>query len=134
MIGIDMVFLPDFRAQLADPASAFATGTFTRAELAAAEARAGGDPAPHLAARFAAKEAFLKAWDGLFWGRTPPLERVDLRDIEVVSDAWGRPSLALHGAVAATFRQDLSARVSLSHDGPNAIAVVTLSSLSESSR
>lgn len=134
MIGVDTVFLPDFRSQLADPASTFATGTFTRAELALAQSRPGGDPVPHLAARFAAKEAFLKAWDGGFWGRNPPLERVDLRDIEVVSDAWGRPSLAFHGAVAAALDPDFVARVSLSHDGQVAIAFVALSSTRETSR
>lgn len=131
-LGIDMVYLPDFREQLADGASGFISGTFTAAEIACADSRPGHDPARHLAARFAAKEAFLKAWDSAFWGRNPPLEVASLRDIEVVSDAWGRPSLALHGAVAAALGPEVTSNVSLSHDGPNAVAVVVLSFKGES--
>ena len=126
-LGIDTVYLPDFREQLADPASGFVRGTFTAAELACSESRPSRDPARHLAARFAAKEAFLKAWDSAFWGRNPPIEVASLRDIEIVSDAWGRPSLAFHGAVAVALGPDVAAHVSLSHDGPNAVAVVVLS-------
>jgi len=127
MMGIDLVYMPDFREQLADPSSSFVAGTFTAAEIASAENRPSQDPPRHLAARFAAKEAFLKAWDSTFWGRHPPLERVDLREIEIVCDAWGRPSMVLHGAVAARLGPDVTANVSMSHDGPNAIAVVALS-------
>ena len=58
-----------------------------------------------LAARFAAKEAFLKAWSGARAGRAPALESVDLREIEVVDDGHGRPALALHGAVAAALAE-----------------------------
>ena len=52
------------------------------------------DPAPHLAARFAAKEAFLKALglglrDGMSW-----------QDMEVVRDELGQPSLQLTGRAA----------------------------------
>lgn len=126
-VGIDVVDLPGFRAQLEDPASRFATHTFTEAERTAAALRPGADPARHLAARFAAKEAFLKAWDGAYWGRRPPLEApVDLREIEVVSDPWGRPTLAFHGRVADHLPRTLMTSVSLSHDGPVAVAVVQL--------
>ena len=127
-VGVDLVHLPGFRDQLADPASAFARATFTEAERAAAAARPSGDPARHLAARFAAKEAFLKAWDGTHWGREPALPRADLAEIEVVSDAWGRPALQLHGAVAEAFRRlgPTRAHVSLSHDGDHAPALVIL--------
>jgi len=127
MIGIDTVYLPGFRDQLADRASTFVQGTFTQAERALAQSCHDRDPARHLAVRFAAKEAFLKAWDSSYWGRKPPLAAVDLRDIEVVSDAWGRPALAFHGSVAAALGPGAVAKVSLSHDGPNAVAVVALS-------
>jgi holo-[acyl-carrier protein] synthase len=137
-IGHDIVHLPDLRAQLADPASTFVAGTFTVAELRASELRAVArrapgqdlDLAPHLGARFAAKEAFLKALDLRFWGMPPPLTpgSIDPRDIEIVTDAWGRPTIALHGRVAETARTfgPLRAEVSLSHDGPFASAVVLL--------
>jgi holo-[acyl-carrier protein] synthase len=120
MIGVDLVDVPAFEAQLADRASGFADGTFTRLEQRTAQ----GD-ARRLAARFAAKEAFIKAWSGSRRGRPPLLPQVDLREIEVVDDGYGRPGLRLHGTVAQAAR-DIEAHLSLSHDGPSAIAVVIL--------
>lgn len=127
-VGVDTVHVPAFRDQLADPASSFVRGTFTEAERACAAARPGGDTARHLAARFAAKEAFIKAWSGARWGQAPQMDRADLRQIEVVSDPWGRPSLVLHGAVADAVARLGAVRVhvSLSHDGDQAIALVQL--------
>lgn len=84
-----------------------------------------------LAARWAAKEAFIKAWSSLYYGHEDPLERdqVDWSEIEVVNDRWGRPSLRFHGAIADALQQtesEISASltwlVSLSHDGNYAIA------------
>lgn len=124
-VGIDTVALSGFRAQLADAASAFVDGTFTAAELADARLRPDADPARHLAARFAAKEAFLKAWSATAWGQEPQLARADLREIEVVSDAWGRPRLRLRGQIARLC-QRFQAHVSLSHDGDLATAIVVL--------
>lgn len=141
-VGHDLVYLPAFREQLADPASTFLTGTFTAAERRASEQRARTrmtdtlpgrplDLAPHLGARFAAKEAFLKAWDLRHWGAAPPLPRtsVDLREVEVQSDAWGRPKLVLHGHLAETLASTeppLALSLTLSHDGPFASAVVLM--------
>ena len=45
--------------------------------------------------------------------------------VEVVCDAWGRPRLRLHGAVAEHLA-GLAAHVSLSHDGDHATAFVVL--------
>lgn len=141
-VGHDLVYLPDLRLQLADPASTFIRGTFTAAELRAAELRARSrapqgsaahtlDLAPHLGARYAAKEAFLKAWDLRNWGAPPPINpaSVDHREIEVISDAWGRPKLALHGHIAAALRSiepAVELTLTLSHDGPFASAVVLM--------
>jgi len=78
--------------------------------------------AAHLAARFAAKEAFLKALglglrDGLSW-----------QDIEVVRDALGKPSLKLSGRAAEIVaeRQVVATHLSYSHDGDYAVATVIL--------
>lgn len=126
-IGVDVVHLPAFRDQLADRASHFVDRTFTAEERATAEA--GRDPARHLGTRFAAKEAFIKAWSGARFGEPPALPGADLSEVEVVKDAWGRPALRLHGAVARAVAElgPTRARLSLSHDGPMAIAMVTLS-------
>lgn len=82
------------------------------------------DPAPHLAARFAAKEAFVKALgtglrDGLSW-----------QQISVVRDELGCPSLQLSGRAAELLAARGASRVHLSysHDGDYAVATVILES------
>ena len=118
--GVDLVDVPAFSEQLADTASGFVDGTFTAGEQRAAK----GDPR-RLAARFAAKEAFVKAWSGSRRGQPPALATLDMREIEVVDDGYGRPGIRLHGAVEAAAGA-VSAQLSLSHDGPAAVAFVIL--------
>ncbi|MGH9279137.1 MAG: holo-ACP synthase [Acidimicrobiales bacterium] len=87
-IGIDAVEVDRFR-RLLERRPRVATRLFTEGELAAG---AGGrDAAPRLAARFAAKEAVMKAL-GVGLGAFA------FRDVEVVSAASGAPSLVLRGA------------------------------------
>ena len=124
-VGIDLVHVPGLRDQLGDSASGFAEGTFTVGERSDAAGRSSGDPARHLAARFAAKEAFVKAWSGGFFGCAPQITRIDLRHVEVVADAWGRPALRLAPPLAERVGP-LRAHLSLSHDGDYAIAQVVL--------
>ncbi|PLX74508.1 MAG: holo-[acyl-carrier-protein] synthase [Desulfuromonas sp.] len=79
-------------------------------------------PAPHLAARFAAKEAFLKALGlGL-------REGVSWQEMSVERDPLGKPSLALSGRALEIFEQRnySSLHLSYSHDGDYAIATVLL--------
>ena len=78
------------------------------------------DPAPFLAARFAAKEAFYKAL-GTGMGAAG-----GWRDVEVVRLSSGRPLLMLHGR-AASLVHDLQVRtihLSLSHTADTAGAFV----------
>lgn len=131
-VGVDMVHVAGLREQLADRASAFAEGTFTVAERSDAASRSSGDPARHLAARFAAKEAFVKAWSGGFFGAAPRVERVDLRHVEVISDAWGRPALRIAPPLAERVGP-VRIHLSMSHDGDYAIAQVVLESEAEGS-
>jgi holo-[acyl-carrier protein] synthase len=85
---------------------------FRPGELAYARARR--RPGRHLAARFAAKEAAIKALGG---GAGP-------RAIEVLGDG-GAPSLRLHGAAAERARRlGVELRVSLTHSREMAAAVV----------
>ncbi len=97
---------------------AYLRRVFTVGELAycMAEPR---DPAPHLAARFAAKEATLKA---LRQGD----EAVDWRSVDVQRRPDGSCDVVLHGATRALAeRLGFDAfSVSLSHDGEYAAAVV----------
>lgn len=134
-VGLDIVTTTTFAEQLADTASAFVDATFTAGEQRAARAPQ-AIRVQRLAARYAAKEAFVKAWSGARPGRAPQLDALDLREIEVVDDGHGRPALRLHGAVATALAQlagelgasaPLRAHLSLSHDPPTAAAVVVLS-------
>ena len=127
-IGLDIVHLPEFAAQLATPGTRFALGVFTVGERAGASARDEHAGTRHLAGRYAAKEALIKALDGRRWGSPPALNTVDLRDIEVVADAWGRPALHLHGPVAQ-IAAGLMLSLSISHDGPTVAATVIAAGL-----
>lgn len=133
MIGIDLVHLPGFAEQLAASGSQFTQAVFTPAELLVAQRRGivGGAQARHLAGRWAAKEAFIKAWSQTFFGSKPPIPRdqLDWREIEVQPDAYGRVSLRLHGVVSCHFHNQewqWGPSLSISHDGDYAIAIVRL--------
>ena len=62
-------------------------------------------------------------------GRNQPplLGSLDLREIEVIDDGYGRPALALHGTLAQLVGP-CNTSLSLSHDGDAAIAVVLFQS------
>lgn len=80
-------------------------------------------PAHSLAARFAAKEAALKAFGGNIRG-------FSWLDIQVAGERGERPTLVLGGAVAdhAAKNGVASTHLSLSHDAGVAIAFVVLES------
>ena len=125
-IGVDIVNIVDFESQLAIDGTRM-VDHFTPAERELCPPT--GSAEEHLAARWAAKEAFVKAWSVSRMGAPPQLTSVDLREIEVVRDAWGRPAVRLHGdverAVAAAL-DDCSVHLSLSHDRGMAIAMVVI--------
>jgi holo-[acyl-carrier protein] synthase len=117
-VGIDVVRVERFRRFLQEEKTALLKRLFTPAEQD--YARSKRDPAPHLAARFAAKESFSKAMgtgfrEGLSW-----------KEIEVVHDPLGKPELVLTGRAAEMVRERgiSSLQLSLSHDGDYATAVV----------
>ncbi len=130
-VGTDIVHIDAFEAQLDDRASVFVQETFTQGERQDSDDRAGQRPGRHLAARFAAKEAFIKAWAGARRGMAPSLAQVDMRQIEVVCDPYGRPGLKLHGEVQQAFGRlgSCGVHLSLSHDGPFAVAFVVVEQL-----
>ncbi len=120
--GIDVVEIERVRRQLADPtpgtrADRFLRRCFTAGERAYCEGRR--DRATHYAARFAAKEAALKAL-GVPAG-------VRLTDLEVTRDR-GAPALQLRGAAARAAGALGVSRIHLTiaHDGGLAAAGVVL--------
>ncbi len=106
-IGIDAVEVERFRAVLARRPT-MSRRLFTEAERAYGERHR--DPAPRLAARFAAKEAVMKAL-GVGLGAFA------FHDVEVVSAPSGAPSLVLRGQAAelASRRGVVDWRLSLTH-------------------
>lgn len=124
--GIDVVDCAAFEALLREPGSAFEARTFTAAERALAYARLSGAPVTHLAARYAAKEAAVKALSQALSPSPLPRALADLAEIEVVCDDDSRPSLTLRGRVRALAEGAGVTRLhlSLSHDGAVATAIV----------
>jgi len=119
-IGIDTVDIARFRRFLDEGNQAIIARLFNREERDRCSVRK--DAASCYAARFAAKEAFLKALgsglrDGISW-----------HDMEIVNNESGKPELLLAGRARELFeKQGLGAVfLSLSHDGGQAVAMVVL--------
>lgn len=115
VVGCDIVALSEIEESCATFGDRFLRRVFTAAEIADCQ---GTQRIERLAARFAAKEAAIKAL-AIVDAPTPP------REIEVVGRS-GPPRLRLHGSIAAVAadRGWTSMSVSLSHSGCHAMAVV----------
>jgi holo-[acyl-carrier protein] synthase len=119
-IGIDLIEVGRVR-QILERTPRFITKVFTEQERAYCESK-GARAAASFAARFAAKEAALKAlgtgWSGgITW-----------HDVEVVTSESGAPSLILTGKAKEIF-DSMNANaihVSLSHTNEYAIAQVLI--------
>ncbi|MEQ1607284.1 MAG: holo-ACP synthase [Pyrinomonadaceae bacterium] len=119
-IGVDIIEVYRIRESIARTPR-FAERVYTAAEREYCESK-GIAAAGSYAARFAAKEAFLKAlktgWRG----------KITWHDIEVVSDADGVPDLVITGEAAVILKERGADRVhiSLSHTTDHAVAQVLL--------
>jgi holo-[acyl-carrier protein] synthase len=119
-IGVDIIEVYRIRESIARTPR-FAERVYTAAEREYCENK-GVAAAQSYAARFAAKEAFLKAiktgWRG----------KITWHDIEVVSDADGVPDLVITGEAAVILKERGADRVhiSLSHTTDHAVAQVIL--------
>lgn len=121
-IGVDIADITRFQKFLDQANVALLERLFSEGERAACIKRK--DAASRLAARFAAKEAFLKALgiglrDGLSW-----------HDVQICNDDLGKPELLLAGKAEEFCQKHAICRsfLSLSHDGGNAVAMVVLES------
>lgn len=114
-VGVDIVEVERIERAITRWGEAFVRRIFTAREVerAAAPIVVG----PRLAARFAAKEAVMKAlgvgWRDLSW-----------REIEIANDPLGRPVVHLHGAALRIADQlgVTSVLVALSHTHLHAVA------------
>ena len=119
-IGIDIIEVARIREVLLRTPR-FGERVFTPAERSYCDSR-GAVAAQHYAARFAAKEAALKAlqtgWrGGIGW-----------QDVEIASRDSGAPYLILHGVIKELFDSSgaTHAHLSMSHTSEHAIAQVVL--------
>lgn len=117
-VGIDLVQVTRIRESLERFGERFLKRVFTDAEIAYALAEP-SQAAPRLAARFAAKEAAIKAL-GLV---DHPM---NWRDIEVLREPSGACELTLRGGAGEMAEKQRVGElaVSLSHEGDYATAVV----------
>jgi len=118
-IGCDLISISRIKRAL-DRNPALAERLFTSREIAYCNQKA--NPAQSYAARFAAKEAVLKAL-GTGWA-----EQISWQDIEISNNELGCPEIVLSGvalkrAEAVGITQCL---LSLSHDADLAIAYVVM--------
>ena len=119
-IGIDIIEVARIREVLLRTPR-FAERVFTQAEREYCDAR-GAVAAQHYAARFAAKEAALKAlqtgWrGGISW-----------QDVEIATRESGAPYLIFSGHVLTLFKEfrATATHLSISHTSEHAIAQVVL--------
>ena len=119
-IGVDIIEVRRVRETI-ERTPRFAERVFTEAERTYCESR-GVVAAQHYAARFAAKEAALKAlqtgWsDGIAW-----------QDIEISAKESGAPVITFHGRARELFEQSgaNAVHVSIAHTTEHAIAEVVL--------
>lgn len=118
-IGTDIVAISRIQ-RIIEKNPAFIRKVFTESEIAYCEKRA--NKAESFAARFAAKEALMKAL-GTGWA-----ENISWQEIQVAVDDSGKPYLELSG-VALKLAQALGAEIwhlSLSHEREYATAFVIL--------
>lgn len=120
--GIDIAEVPRIRQSIERFGPRFLERIFTEAEMRYCDSKA--NRAERYAARFAAKEAAMKAL-GTGWNHG-----VRWRDCEVVRMPGGRPTMRFHGK-AGEFAAKLGAKniaLSISHTEEQAIAQVILES------
>ncbi len=117
-IGIDVVHVPRLKIAVERWGNKFLRRVFTDDEISYSFRKK--DAYPSLAARFAAKEAFIKAIGAEV--------AVSFTDIIVTTSGTGKPSLIFRGRalIHVSDRNISSSHLSLSHDHEYAMAMVVL--------
>ena len=121
-LGLDATEVPRIAAMLDEYGDRFRQRVYTPGEIAYCDRKVKHAAAASYAARFAAKEAGMKAIgtgksQGVLW-----------RDVEVVRGRFGPPQLAFHGAAKRHFERlgATGALITITHTNDLAIAHVML--------
>ena len=117
-IGVDIERISRFTDKTPDINEGFLKRVYTEKELEYCLAKK--FPAKHLAARFCAKEAVIKAMSNVY------PKTLSLNEIEVLKNENGSPYIKLHNC-----EKNFDISVSLSHDREKAIAFVVLNDEAE---
>jgi holo-[acyl-carrier protein] synthase len=118
-IGVDLANVPRVEGLLSRHGDRFVRRILTEAEVA--EIGSTGRPARFIAKRFAAKEAFSKAW-GTGIGAD-----LGWHDVAIAHDTRGKPSIVPSARLAAALRaRGLRAHVTLTDEADHALAFVVL--------
>ena len=123
-IGTDIVNIRRIEQSLKKHKFTFINKIFSKKEIAYCEKRK--NPSAFYAKRFAAKEAFSKALG------TGIIKGVNLKNIEISNNAYGKPSILLKGSLANYLKKKVKNKkydiyLSLSDDKPWAQATVIIS-------
>jgi len=121
-VGCDLCETSLMASELEKDGKGFRDMVFTPDEIAYCEGKS--YPDQHYAARFAAKEALLKALPG------QESKGVSWREVEIVNDRRGRPQVVLHGRIKSLAEQlqICGVQLSLSHTRHLGMAVIVLES------
>ena len=123
-IGTDIVNIKRMEKSLRNKNSAFKNKIFSKNEIIYCDKK--NNPYSFYAKRFAAKEALSKALG------TGIRKGINFKDIEILNDNFGKPSIKLKGSTANFLKRKIKAKkysiyLSLSDDIPWAHATVIIS-------
>ena len=123
-IGTDIVNINRMEKSLKKNSSFFKNRIFSKNEISYCEKKK--KPSQFFAKRFAAKEALSKALG------TGIRKGINFKDIEILNDNFGKPSISLKGSTANFLRKKIKTKkysiyLSLSDDAPWAQATVIIS-------
>lgn len=116
--GVDLVEVPRFQKVLKRQGQRFLSRIFTEGELRYARSRK--TMVQHLAARFAAKEAVVKALGA------PKGLGLEWKDLEIVRSSDGKPAALFHGSMSRW--KKCRVHLSLTHTEKHAIATALVTS------
>tara|TARA_B100000959_G_scaffold1049_1_gene1123 strand:+ start:371 stop:763 length:393 start_codon:yes stop_codon:yes gene_type:complete len=123
-LGTDIVNIKRLEKILKKNEDGFKSRIFSKSEILYCDKKK--SPAPFYAKRYAAKEAFSKALG------TGIRKGINFKDIEIINNNFGKPSIKLKGTTANFLKKKIRAKkysiyLSLSDDLPWAQATVIIS-------
>ncbi|MBI3592027.1 MAG: holo-ACP synthase [Nitrospirae bacterium] len=128
-IGTDIVEIERIREAVRKWGDRFLKKIFTEEEIAYCYKKK--DPFPHLAVRFAAKEAVIKALststsEHLTQDTEARLKISKLKDIEILNQPTGKPFVNLLGSLKTSYQDMFIIHLTLTHERSHAIATVVV--------